>query len=75
MYSCSDGLPLTDPTLYHTIVGSLVYLTITRPDIAYVVSQFVASPTTVHQATVLHIMRCFRGTVFQNLLLSSTSSL
>jgi len=58
-YSSSDGLPLVDPTLYRTIVGSLVYLTITRPDIAYVVhivSQFVASPTTVHWAAVLRIL-------------------
>jgi len=58
-YSFSDGLPVTDPTLYRTIVESLVYLTITRPDIAYVVhvvSQFVASPITVHWATVFCIL-------------------
>jgi len=74
MYSSSDGLSLIDPTLYCTIVESLVYLTIMRLDIAYavhVVSQFVASPTTVHWAAILCILRYLRGTVFQSLLLSS----
>ena len=71
-------MPLSDPTLYRSIVGSLVYLVITRLDIAYVVhvvSQFVAFPTIFHWAVVLPILRYLRGTVFQSLLLSSISSL
>jgi hypothetical protein len=77
-YSPTDGSPLKDPTLYRTIVGSLVYLTITRPDIAYavhIVSQFVAAPTCTHWAAVVRILRYLRGTMFRSLLLSSTSTL
>ncbi|XP_062075715.1 uncharacterized mitochondrial protein AtMg00810-like [Humulus lupulus] len=77
-YSSSDGVALLDPSLYHTLVGSLVYLTITRPNIAYAVhifSQFVASPTTIHWAAVLRILRYLQGTQFQSLLFPSTSTL
>ena len=77
-YTPTDGVPLTDPNLYRTIVGSLVYLTVTRPDIAHavhIVSQFVTAPTSTHWAAVLRILRYLHGTQFQTLLFPSTSSL
>ncbi|GJV87666.1 retrovirus-related pol polyprotein from transposon TNT 1-94 [Tanacetum coccineum] len=77
-YTPPNGDPLPDPSLYRTIVGSLVYLTVTRPDISYVVhivSQFVLAPTTVHWVAVLHILKYLRGTQLKTLLFPSTSSL
>ncbi|GJW31986.1 uncharacterized mitochondrial protein-like protein [Tanacetum coccineum] len=72
------GDPLPDPSLYRTVVGSLVYLTVTRSDVSYVVhivSQFIYALTMVHWAAVLHILMHLRGTQFQYLLFSSTSAL
>jgi len=66
-YSPSDGVFLTNPTLYRTIVRCLVYLTITRLDIAYdvhIVSQFGFAPTTIHWAVIVCILHYLRGTCF-----------
>ena len=36
--SFSDGEPLPDPSLYRSIVGALQYVTITKPNISFVIS-------------------------------------
>ncbi|GKA07195.1 ribonuclease H-like domain-containing protein [Tanacetum coccineum] len=42
----SDGDPVSNPTLYRSLAGSLQYLTFTRPDISYAVQQLFSSSTT-----------------------------
>jgi hypothetical protein len=58
----TNGTLLAVPSWYQHIVGSLVYLTITRPDIAHDVrdlSQFVSTPTSVHYGHLLHVLRYY----------------
>ncbi|XP_022679643.1 uncharacterized protein LOC101752932 isoform X1 [Setaria italica] len=72
----SDGLPLADPTRYRHLVRSLVYLTATRPDIAYaihILTQFVSAPTTVHYAHLLRVLRYLWGTISQRLFYTASS--
>ena len=57
---------LSDATMYHQMIGSLMYLTNMRPDICFVVntlSQFLTDPRHVHLIAVKHILRYLRGTV------------
>nr|GEX81768.1 putative ribonuclease H-like domain-containing protein [Tanacetum cinerariifolium] len=56
---------LADKGRYQRIVGKLIYLSHTRPDIAYavgVVSQFMHQPQISHMKAVLRIIRCLKGT-------------
>jgi hypothetical protein len=57
---------LIDATLYIQIIGSLIYLTNTRPDICFVVntlSQFLVEPRHVHLVVAKHVMRYLKGTL------------
>ena len=62
--------PLSNLSLYRCLVGSLVYLTIIRPNIFYVVyqvSQYLSAPRSTHVAAILHILRYLKGTLFHGL--------
>ena len=81
-YNCRlnshDGESLSDATLYTQLVGSLIYLTVTRPDISYavhVVSQCMAALRSPHYAVILRILRYLKVTIFDGLHFSSYSSL
>ena len=72
------GKPLSNPSLYRRLVGSLVYLTVTRPDISYAVhqvSQYLSVPRSTHYVTVLRILRYLKGTLFHGLFYSAQSPL
>jgi hypothetical protein len=57
---------LIDATLYRQIIGSLMYLTNTRPDICFAVNtlgQFLVEPRRVHLVAAKHVMRYLKGTI------------
>ena len=58
--STESGELLSDASVYQRLVGRLIYLTNTRPDITFVVSvvsQFMHAPRTSHLDVVHHILR------------------
>jgi uncharacterized protein len=55
-----------EPTLYKSLVGSLRYLTITRPDIVYrvgLVSRYMETPMENHWLATKRILRYIKGTL------------
>jgi hypothetical protein len=54
---------LVDATLYRQIIGSVMYLTNTRLDICFSLSQFLVEPRLVHLVVAKHVMRYLKGTL------------
>ncbi|GJZ68241.1 retrovirus-related pol polyprotein from transposon TNT 1-94 [Tanacetum coccineum] len=60
-----QGTPV-DATLYHGMIGSLMYLTSSRPDLIYAVclcARYQAKPTEKHLNVVKWIFRYLKGTI------------
>jgi hypothetical protein len=59
-----DGSELADEGLYRRIVGSLLYLTATRPDLMYaasLLSRFMTGPTKIHMRAAKRVLRYVQG--------------
>ena len=60
-----EGGTKVDSTQYKQMIGSLMYLTVSRPDLMYVmslVSRYMDKPTELHMVVVKRILRYLRGT-------------
>ena len=69
---------MSNPSIYRRLVDSLVYLTVTRSDISYVVhqvSQYLSAPRSTHYAAILRIFQYLKGTLFHGIFYSAQSPL
>jgi hypothetical protein len=76
--SADAGEVLEDATLYRKIVGSLIYMTITRPDLNYTVgleSQFMQVPRKPHLDGVKHTLRYVSAIVDYGLFYKASTEL
>ncbi|CAL9006318.1 unnamed protein product [Prunus brigantina] len=69
---------LKEPAQYRRLIGKLIYLTITRPEITYAVntlSQFMQEPKLHHLKAARHLLQYLKNAPGQGLLFSTTSQL
>lgn len=74
----SDGILVSDPEYYRSLVGKLNYLTNTRPDLSYTVqtlSQFMHAPRLPHLSTLHHTLRYLASTLTQGIMLQASDHL
>lgn len=70
--------PLSNPAQYRRLVGRLIYLTITRPEISYsvnILSQFMHEPKQPHLDAALRVLRYLKSSPGQGIFFSSSCSL
>lgn len=68
---------LADAEQFRRLIGRLLYLNLTMPNITYIVqhlSQFVVNPCDTHMQAALHVVKYLKGTFTMGLFYSSTST-
>ncbi|CAL1409609.1 unnamed protein product [Linum trigynum] len=76
--SIKSGVLLDDPSVYRRLVGRLLYLCNTRPDIAFAVhqlTQFMSAPTDLHLAAAHRVLHYLKGSPGRGLFFSSRTDL
>eukprot|EP00253_Pinus_taeda_P010317 PITA_10317 len=76
--SSDDGTKEVDATMYRQLVGSLIYLTTTRPDLTYsvsVLSQFMSKPLESHWTEARSVLRYLCGIVHFGILYTDVSDI
>lgn len=71
------GTPLTDIGSYRRLVGRLLYLNTTRPDITFAVnqlSQFLSAPTDIHEQAAHRVLKYLKGSPGSGLFYPASSS-
>ncbi|XP_031259114.1 uncharacterized protein LOC116117191 [Pistacia vera] len=66
------------PSSYRRLVGRLLYLTSTRPDLSFAIqqlNQFLDKPTSVHQQAANHVLRYIKSYPANGLFFPAESSL
>jgi hypothetical protein len=66
LHDYDSGSDLVDPTMYRQLIGSLMSMIHTMPDICYAMiamSQFMTEPRQRHWVAAKHILRYLRGTI------------
>lgn len=72
------GTALPKPIVYRELVGRMLYLMITRPDITFAVhqlSQFLSAPSDVHLQAAYKVLRYLKNNPGQGLMYSSSSEI
>jgi len=76
-FSSTGSVPFTNIQAYKRLIGRLMYLTNTRPDITFSVQQlfqFLAKSTTAHYTATIRILKYIKGTLSLGLFFSSNTS-